>query len=186
METKDLLHVMAKIVNVRKYVDRPVSKQIKKELYEAFSLGPASVSAQARELLIINDRDRREKIVDATLDPYMMAGSDGAQAWIVDAPLVCIVLIEKRRALAKIGDKALVAAFQEADAAIQNFRLMAQVHELQTACVREIDRERLQKNLNLPWYVEPAAILTAGYSDEKLDPPPRLPLSAIVSKEEWK
>jgi 5,6-dimethylbenzimidazole synthase len=57
--------------------------------------------------------------------------------------------------------------------------LIAAYYGLSTSCVREFDHQTLHKNLNLPWYLEPVAILTAGYSEEEKEIPPRLSLSDI-------
>lgn len=113
---------MNEIVNVRRYTDQPIPQNIEEELFYAFSLGPSSVNVQARELLVIDELDQRQKVVESTLDPYLSKGSYGGQAWILDAPLVCIALIEKRRAMARVGEKGLLVAIQDLASAVQNFR----------------------------------------------------------------
>lgn len=183
---KDLLQIMNKVVNTRSYGDRVISEEVLQDMYEGFVLGPSSVSTQARELLIIEDKKKRQKIIDTTLNPYFTTDSYGAQSWLLHAPFVAVVLIEKRRAIARIGEKGEQIAFQEAESAIQNFRLIAQSYEVCTTCVREFDPVRLNENLELPWYIEPCAILTAGYSDTEITLPPRLSIDETVSREEWK
>ena len=121
-ESTSLLEAMNEIVNVRRYTDQPIPQNIEEELFYAFSLGPSSVNVQARELLVIDELDQRQKVVESTLDPYLSKGSYGGQAWILDAPLVCIALIEKRRAMARVGEKGLLVAIQDLASAVQNFR----------------------------------------------------------------
>lgn len=183
--SNNLLKIMRNVVNVRNYTNQKIPEQLLNMLYEAFSLGPSSVSNQARELLVIENAETRQIIVEATLNPYFTKDSYGAQKWLLDAPFVAIVLIETRRAIARIGEQGKKIAFLEAESAIHNFRLMAQFHGIATTCIREFDQEKLIENLNLPWYIGISALLTAGYSSEETSPPPRLSVQEIVSKEEW-
>lgn len=176
---------MNNIVNVRNYQYKDIPEEILQILYKAFSHGPASVSTQARELLVVNSKQQRRKIIKATLDPYMTEDSYGAQKWLIDAPVVSVIVIEKRRALARVGEIGLSIAKQEASFAIQNFRLLAQSQGLSTACVWEFDRDKLKENLNLPWYIVPIAILTTGYPNEKVDIPPRFTNEELISYEKW-
>lgn len=184
--TEGLLDMMNDIVNVRDYHDHPIPEPVLNELYTAFRMGPTSISTQAGELLVVEDKHKRQKMVEATLNPYLTKDSYGAQSWLSYAPFVCVVLIEKRRALARVGEKGLSIAVQEVNGSIQNVRLLARSHGLSTACVREFDPEKLRENLELPWYIMPIAILTAGYSDVKVEAPPRLSIDDIVSKEVWR
>lgn len=180
-----LMQTMSEIVNVRSYNDHSISESILNDMYNAFRMGPSSISTQASELLVVDDKNSRAKVIEATLDPYLTEDSYGAQTWLLHAPFMCIVLIEKRRAIARVGEKGIPIANQEANASIQNFRLLARSNGLSTACVREFDPKILKQNLDLPWYVNPIAILTAGYSDVELDTPPRLSIKDIVSREVW-
>lgn len=70
--------------------------------------------------------------------------------------------------------------------AIQNFRLTAALHSLSTSCVREFDTEKLSRNLEYPWYLEPVALLTAGYSEEEKEILPRLPVVDLVHWGGWR
>lgn len=183
--SEDLLKLMRGIVNVRNYKNESISEDILTKLYTAFAAGPTTMSSQAGELLLISDKEKRNKLVEATLNPYLTKDSYGAQSWLLNAPFVCVVLVEKRRAVARVGEQGLSIAKQEVNASIQNFRLLAQSLGLSTACVREFDQDQLKENLDLPWYVMPVAILIAGYSDVKAEEPPRLSVSEIVSEEVW-
>ncbi|GAA0361399.1 nitroreductase family protein [Bacillus horti] len=184
--SQDLLQMMNEIVNIRSYQDKAIPEKVLKSMYQAFGMGPTSISTQARELLVIEGQEGCKQVVAATLDPYLTKESFGAQSWLVQAPFIGVVLLEKRRAQARIGEAGIAIALQEAEAAIQNFRLLARSEGLATASVREFDAATLQLNLQLPWYMLPIAILTAGYSDQVIDIPPRFSLEELVSKGEWK
>lgn len=185
IEADVLLKLMGRISNIRNYQDKKVSQLDIEYLCEAFSLGFSSISNQARELLFINDVTTRESIVSSTLDPYMTESSAGAQSWLIDSPLVAVIVIEQRRAIARVGEFGKIIAEQEAESALQNMRLQAINLNIGTAVIRELDVDVLREELDLPWYVKPMIIFTAGYFIEEKDASPKLPINQIIHKERW-
>lgn len=177
--------MLSEIVNVRTYHEKGITEDTLMSLYEGFLMGPSSISTQARELLVLESESQRQAVIESTLDPYMTAGSYGAQSWVADAPFVGVVLVETRRATARVGARGVMIALQEAEAAIQNFRMIAQSKKLSTACIREFDPETLREKLQLPWYITVSAIITAGYSDTKADIPPRLSIDEAIHQDKW-
>lgn len=175
------LHVMNTIINVRSYLETPVSEQIVEEVLHAFTLGPSLANTQPWELLLVTESVKREKLIASTLDPFLSPHSFGGQAWMKSAPVIVVMMIEKRRALVRLGERGEIFAIQDTFSAIQNARLAAAVHGLSTSVIREFDGQILQKNLDLPWYIEPVAILTIGYSEEEKEIPPRLTVAEIFS-----
>ncbi|MBM7662141.1 5,6-dimethylbenzimidazole synthase [Bacillus mesophilus] len=175
-----LLQIMNQVVNVRDYEDKVIKKEIMDQLLKAFSLGPSLANIQPWELIVLNNPIEKQKAVHASLDPFLTKGSFGAQQWIQQAPFVMVACIEKRRALARLGDEGEVFSIQDLFSALQNFRVLATFNGLSTSVVREFDQKQLKENLDLPWYVEPHAIVTAGYSDVILEIPPRFSVREIL------
>lgn len=184
LNTNLLIELMEDITNVRRYADRLVEKEDLEKLYKAFSLGHSSVGNQARELLVIEASQLRKKIVKCTLNPYMIKASKN-QEWLENVPFLGIVLIEKRRAIARVGEIGSVIAEREAEGALQNVRLIGGSLNIATTVVREFDVDVLKKELKLPWYVEPTAIIAAGYTIETTVKGPRLSIGDIVNKDRW-
>lgn len=180
-----LLQIMGEIVNIRSYKSDQLSDDMLHDLYQAFRLGPSSISTQASELLVVEGKSQRQKVVDATLDPYMTKDSYGAQSWLLEVLFAGVVLIEKRRAMARVGEMGVSIAKQEAAASIQNVRLLARYHGLSTACVHELDPDILKQKLSLPWYMEPITVISAGYHDAPITSPPRLSLKDVIHREGW-
>ncbi|WP_312113030.1 nitroreductase family protein [Brevibacillus reuszeri] len=180
-ERAEWLEIMNTIINVRSYQELSVPEQALEDVLYAFSLGPSLANTQPWELLMVKRSDEREQLIASTLDPFLSPGSLGAQAWIKSAPVIVVVMIEKRRALVRLGERGEIFAIQDTFCAIQNARLTAAVHGLSTSVIREFDPHILQKNLELPWYIEPVAILTIGYSEEEKEIPPRLTVAEIIS-----
>ncbi|MGG1663658.1 nitroreductase family protein [Brevibacillus sp. NRS-1366] len=180
-ERAEWLHIMNTIINVRSYLETPVPEQALEDVLYAFTLGPSLANTQPWELLLVSEPEEREKLIAATLDPFLSPESLGGQAWMKSAPVIVVVVIEKRRALVRLGERGEIFAIQDTFCAIQNARLTAAVNGLSTSVIREFDRHILQENLSLPWYIEPIAILTIGYSEEEKEIPPRLTVAEIIT-----
>lgn len=180
-ENMEWHNVMNTIINVRSYLEAPVPEQALDQVFHAFTLGPSLANTQPWELLLVTKSEEREKLIAATLDPFLSPDSYGGQAWLKSAPVIVLVMLEKRRALVRLGERGEIFAIQDTFSAIQNARLSAAVHGLSTSVIREFDPQILHKNLELPWYIEPIAILTIGYSEEEKEIPPRLTVAEIFT-----
>jgi 5,6-dimethylbenzimidazole synthase len=181
----EVAEFMDKIVNVRSYEETAIEEPILKELLHAFSLGPSLANLQPWEMIwLVNDVDK-ESVVNASLDPFLTEGSYGAQKWLKKAPFLAVVCLEKRRALARLGEEGMLFAIEDTFMAIQNFRISSSINGLATSVVREFDKEKMKENLKLPWYLEPLSILTAGYSKSELEIPPRFQVGDIVHSGKW-
>jgi 5,6-dimethylbenzimidazole synthase len=176
---------MDRIVNVRSYEDTPIDDEIREHFLTAFLLGPSLANLQPWEMLVMESEGDRNRVVEATLDPFLTQGSFGAQKWLKEAPFLAVVCLEKRRALARLGEEGVLFAIEDTFMAIQNFRLSATLNGLSTSVVREFHKEKMQQNLSLPWYLEPISIITAGYSNAVLEIPPRFRIEDVVHPGRW-
>ena len=184
-EYAQLLNVMDVIVNVRDYEEKEIPDDVIKNVLTAFSYGPSLANQQPWELFHVQKDDQKERLVEATLDPFLTENSHGGQSWIINAPLIYVVFLEKRRTLARLGNLGQEFAVEDAFCAVQNFRLAAAIQSLSTAVIREFDKAKLKEGLGSAWYLEPIAILTAGYSSAQLELPPRFTPKDFVHKGGW-
>lgn len=180
-----LLMKMDRIVNVRQYKDDVIEEEVLHELLHAFSLGPSLANLQPWEMIVLETDEQKGRAAEATLDPFLTKDSYGAQQWIKEAPFVGIVCLEKRRALARLGEEGVIFAFEDTFASVQNFRIAASCKNIATSVVREFDKEKMKEKLELPWYIDPLLILTAGYSDALLEIPPRFTVQEFVHWGRW-
>jgi len=171
------------VLNVRSFSSDPIPAEAEQALLESFRLGPSSANVQPWELVRIEPEAMRQRVIAATLDPFLSPGTEGAQAWIAGAPLLLAVCLDRPRATARIGERGWEQSAQDAFAALQNLRLTAVALGLATAVVREFEPETMQKALGLPFTVEPLCLVAAGRSDSPPEIPPRLPLERILHRE---
>lgn len=171
------------VLNVRTFRPDPVPEPAEQALFEGFRLGPSSANIQPWELVRIESEALRARVVGATLDPFLSPGSNGAQGWVAQAPLLVAVCLDRPRASARVGAAGWEQSGQDTFAALQNLRLLAVALGLATSVVREFDPVALKQALGLPFTVEPLCLLAVGYSDAEPEVPPRLPLSLILHRE---
>ncbi|HEY63138.1 MAG TPA: hypothetical protein G4O02_01050 [Caldilineae bacterium] len=178
---------MQRIVNTRAFRPDPLPEEVVQELLWAFAYAPSMANTQSWEVIAVTERDVKERLVEATLDPLLTLGSNGAQGWLIDAPLVLAVLVDGKRARTRFGPRGSIFGQQDVAMAVQNLRLVALARGLASAWVREVDDEALRSVLNLPWYVEPAGLLALGYpaDDVSLEAPPKLSPEEFLHWERW-
>ncbi len=183
----DLLHLMRGIVNVRRFRPDPLPEGLLEELLTAFAQAPSMANTQSWEIIHVTDPAVKSALVQTTLDPILTPGSNGAQGWLADAPLILAPVMEGKRARARFGPRGAVFGQQDVAMAVQNLRLAAWAHGVASAWVREVDDEALRAVLGLPWYVEPAGLLALGYpaDDAILETPPKLSPEEFLHRERW-
>lgn len=169
--TDELLQLMADVINVRRWRQDPVAEDLLERLLQAFRVGPST--GQPWEMLRLESPKAKEAAISATLEPLMTPGSEGAQRWLAEAPVVMALCIELRRATARLGPAGRQIALQDVGSALQNLRIMANALGLRTGVVREFVTDRMREALGVPWFMEPVAIVAVGYSDAYLEYPPR-------------
>lgn len=184
-EARRLLDTLSSIVNVRSYTADPVSPDAIALLFDAFRLGPSLANTQPAEIVRVSEQAVRERVAKATLDAFLREGSYGGQEWIQEAPELMVIVMELRRAEARLGPTGRSIAASYAFASIQNLRVAAASLGLTSACVIEFDSERLREAVALPWYVEPLAIVTVGYPRGPVEPPPRLTADEVLHADFW-
>jgi 5,6-dimethylbenzimidazole synthase len=185
MSAAALLALMNDVLNVRLFRPEPLPDEVVEQLLDAFRLGPSSANVQPWELVSVESPACRSAVAAATLDPFLSPGSEGAQSWLLKAPFVVAVCLDRPRAQARVGTAGWGQSCQDAFAAVQNVRLAAAALSLKTAVVREIHTAKLAAALRLPFTVEPLALVAAGYSDATLEQPPRLDLQRMLHRDGW-
>lgn len=184
--TEAVLHGwMNQVLNIRRFRPDPVPAEARAALLEAFRLGPSAANVQPWELVTVESPGRRAAVAAVTLDPFLSPGSEGAQAWIAEVPLLLAVCLDRPRAQARLGPPGWVQSVQDTFAAIQNLRLTAVALGLSTTLVREFQPAGLAAALGLPFTVEPLALVVAGYGAAAPEFPPRLELRHILHADGW-
>lgn len=181
--------------SVRKYTLQPVSKEIIRELLDAAKWAPSAHNAQPWRFIAlvetISKRNLAEAMATAWRVDMIKAGvpSESCEASIrasadrfTNAPALIIACLTMQD-MVVYGDDSLQKcerdlALQSLSAAIQNILLAAAAKNLGTCwyCAPVFCKEAVKKALAIPEEVEPQALITVGYPNEKPVAPARKPL----------
>ena len=154
MEVKEAIE---KRRSIRKYKSRGVELSIVEKLLYYANLAPSAGNLQARDFVIVDDKELKKKIARAAYN----------QEFVEEAPVLVVFCANLRR-IAPYGERGKsLYCIQDATAAIQNFLLAAFDEGLATCWVGAFDEKEVGRLLGLPKWIRPVAIITLGYGDEK-------------------
>lgn len=174
--------------SIRSYTDKEISQDVLDTLLQCAQAAPSSINGQQMSVLVISDRDKKNKIAELA----------GGQPWIAEAPVFLLFVADFYRAkLAadKAGEELVIAGNMEGTLvgsidvglAMGNTIAAAESLGLGTVCIGGIRKspEEMIELLNLPEYVYPMVGLCVGYANEANMPEkkPRLPKEAVVHNE---
>jgi coenzyme F420-0:L-glutamate ligase/coenzyme F420-1:gamma-L-glutamate ligase len=200
-------HVTDAIKNrrsIRKYLQRPVPQEVLWEILEAATSAPSAHNAQPWRFIVLTEmlakRDLAEAMAtawqqdlkkDGTPKETRAASVQASIEQFTNAPvlvLACLTLkdmtpypdAERQRIEHDL-------AMQSLSAAIQNMLLAAYEKQLGTCwyCAPIFCKDTVRQALKIPDDVEPQALITLGYPDEKPSAPPKRLLQSIAYLNRW-
>ena len=154
MEVKEAIE---KRRSIRKYKSKDVGLSIVEKLLYYANLAPSAGNLQARDFIIVDDKELKKKIARAAYN----------QEFVEEAPVLVVFCANLKR-IAPYGERGKnLYCIQDVAAAIQNFLLAALDEGLATCWVGAFDENEVSRLLGLPSEVRPVAIITLGYGDEE-------------------
>lgn len=126
-------------------------------------MAPSAGNLQAREFVVVQDKDKKSLLTDAAL----------GQGFISEAPIVFVVCVNYDR-IRRYGDRGCeLYVYHDTGAAVENMLLAAYSLGLGSCWVGAFDEPSVSGCLGLPDYIRPVAIVPVGYSAEKPGVPSR-------------
>lgn len=163
--------------SIRKYKDKAVDWEKVVQIVNAGKLAPSAGNLQNWKFVVVRNKLVREKLSEASFD----------QDWMVDAGVHIVVVAEPSKAGRFYGARGeRLYTIQNCAAAVQNMLLMAHDIGLGSCWVGAFDEAKVKKVLGMTEDVSPQAIVVIGYTDEKLDMPPRRELEHTIYLDKWK
>ena len=200
----DLTETIQQRRSIRRYTQKPISPEKIRKILEAATWSPSAHNAQPWQFIVLFEEESKCNLADAMGEAWLRElKKDGIPKLTREssvrssadkfstAPaliLACLTLEamdsypdEKR----KLIEHEL--AVQSLGAAIQNLLLTAHAEGIGACwyCAPTFCKDAVRKTLKIPKEIEPQALITLGYPAERPQAPPRKPLEAVVSKEEW-
>jgi nitroreductase len=174
-ENMDLKKAIKNRHSIRSFSDKKIPDNIIEEIIEYANLAPSAGNAQARDFVIVNDKDIKKKITKAALN----------QKFISEAPVAIVVCANQERNFSYGPRGRNLYCIQDATAAIEHILLLAVDYGLDTCWVGAFDEDKVSNILNLPDHIRPVAIIPIGYSNEQKTATSRLELKKLIHYNSW-
>lgn len=170
--------------SIRKYSEKPVSREQIEEIVEAAQWASSSSNVQAYSVIAVTDRERKDKLKELC----------GQQAYISECPVFLVWCGDlsrlKSAAERHLPDREtyedttenLIVATVDAALAAQNAAVAAESLGLGIVYIGGIRNrsEEVAELLGLPELVYPVFGMCVGYSDQEPGQRPRLPQQAVL------
>lgn len=190
--------------SVQDYSLREVSNKVLLEILEAARWAPSAHNAQPWRFIVVRDPDVKRELAKAMAGRWDKDMSENGVPLenresliktsvrrFTNAPILivaCLTMEDMDRYPDRRRQKIeYIMAVQSVTAAIENMLLAAHAEGLGSCwfCAPLFCQDVVRKVLRVPRYVEPQALVTLGYSTERLEPPPRKLLQEIVYQDRW-
>ena len=171
----DIKDVIQQRHSVRNFSDKKPSENMVYDLIKYANLAPSAGNLQARDFIIVDDHEVKEKLSVAALD----------QRFIVEAPVNIVVCANLNR-VSSYGQRGReLYCVQDAAAAVEHILLLAVDNGLGSCWVGAFDEKQVSKILDLPSYVRPVAIIPIGYPKGDVVSTSRMNINALIHYNSW-
>jgi nitroreductase len=162
--------------SIRVFKDDVVEDEKLRRVLVDANQAPSAGNLQARDFIVVTDKDAKREIAKAALD----------QDFIAEAPVVIVVCANRTRSAAKYGRRgAVLYSVLDAALAAQNLMLSCTEERLGSCYVGAFHEGAVKKILGIPETIIPVGIIPVGYPDEEPYITDRLPLEKIVHWRQW-
>ncbi|RLI72654.1 nitroreductase family protein [Archaeoglobales archaeon] len=172
---EECLRIIYERVSIRKFKNDEIPDKILMEILKAGNAAPSAGNLQARDFIVIKDKDIKLRLAEASLN----------QMFIAQAPVVIVVCANYPRSMRVYKERGRLYAEQDATAAVENMLLAIHALGLGAVWVGAFYESEVSRILEIPEYARPIAIIPVGYPAEKPGPRSRYPIDVITHWEKW-
>ena len=175
----DFNELITKRQSERKYDTRPVESDKIMQCIEAVRMAPSACNAQPWKFIVVDEPELKKHLSSA-------AASMGMNKFVIEAPVIVAIVLEKPNAMSKIGSvlKGKEYTLIDIGIAVTHFCLQATDLGLGTCIIGWFDEKKVRKLLNIPGKKRIPLLLTVGYSTDELRKKQRKELNVIYGKNE--
>lgn len=161
--------------SVKEYKDRKIDIKDLNDILDAARYAPSAGNLQNWRFIIVENEEKRKKLAEACL----------GQDFISKAPISIVVCDDPEDVVRNYGKRGKLYAIQDCAVVIQNIMLKANDVGIGSCWIGAFDEDKVRAILKIPDNIRPEAIITLGYSNEKVETPRRYDLKDLVYFEEW-
>jgi len=198
----DTLEVIKQRRSIRKYLSRPVSKELIEEVLAAAGWAPSAHNAQPWRFIVLCDPKVKRKLAEDMAETWASEmEKDGSKIELekfksrverfATAPvlvLACLIM----EGMEKFSDEKRQRcerdlAMQSLAVALQNMLLAAYAKGLGACwyCAPAFCKETVKEVLEIPAEIEPQALIAMGYPAEEPTAPPRKLIGEYCFRDRW-
>ena len=160
---------------IRKFLDTSVSREKIAQILEAGRMAPTAGNLQNHEVIVVTDKDLKNRVAEACLEQY----------WVAKAPIIFIVVAEPGVQKMHYGKRGELYSIQSAANVAMNMILQAHALGVSSCWVGAFDEEMMRRALSIPDKITPLTVIPMGYADEKVPVPPRKSFYSTVWLEKY-
>ena len=189
MGLDDMLSILQKLVDVPVMNGEGPDDEALARLLEAAKWVPSAANLQPWEVIVVRGGDTKERVVQATLDPFMRDEPDMRPLWLKEAPVILVFCADIKRVRTRYGnERDLVIGTGDVGGFLLAFRMAAFQEGWTTGVVREFHSERLKKALGILRFIEPVAMVPVcqrlPFEGDVVDRP-AMELKTFLHHERW-
>jgi len=153
----DFFEVVEGRKSIRAFKPHPIEPEKFEQLFEAVNRAPSAGNQQAFEVVRVEEKVNKEKLVRACLN----------QQFLGEAPLVLVFFANSERSTPKYGERGELYAVQDATIAAAYTQLAAEALGLASVWVGAFDEDELRAAVKAPAEWKPVCVMPLGYANEK-------------------
>ena len=174
--------------SIRKYTNQPVEDDKLEAVLEAVRLSPSWANMQCWRMVVVKDKEMRQKLSDLSYVESYMAPmgykANPSKKALADAPVVIALCADPANSGTLWEQKYYLV---DCGIAAQNLMLAARAQGLGSVFVGIYEEEKIKTLLNIPASVRVVGLFPLGYPPEEgKGGPPRKPVEEICFPEKWK
>jgi len=171
----ELIDAITRRRSVRDFTEKEVDTDTLIKILNYANLAPSAGNLQARDFIIVKDKDIRYALSEAAL----------GQHFVAEAPANIVVCANLKR-ISPYGSRGRnLYCIQDTAAATDHILLLALEYGLSTCWVGAFSESEVSEILDLPSYIRPVAIVPIGYPRSIPKSPPRRDIKEMIHFDSW-
>ncbi len=178
IDGKEMLSLIKNRQSERKYLDKPVGKDLIERITEAGRLSPSACNGQPWHFIVVDDTATLEKITAATESEVLRMNT-----FVRQAPLLIVIVREKSNLTSRAGDLVKNRDYSIIDIGIATASMVYQAaaEGLGTCIIGWFEEKKIKKILGIPASKKVELVLSVGYTDNRLRDKTRKPQGEVTT-----
>lgn len=156
----NFLQLVKKRQSTRKYLPKPVGREIIDKCIEAARLAPSACNSQPWKFIVVDNPDKKNELANAAF-----SGIYSMCTFVKKAPVIVVVITEKSSYAARVGSflRNIQYSLIDIGIACEHFVLQAAEEGVGTCMIGWFSEKKVKKSLKLPKSAKIDMVISMGY-----------------------